>query len=54
MRVTNTFKVEAWHSMVITRNTHHPVNLTQETVIYLLQEAVEWIYDVTQENEAYK
>ncbi|XP_042208980.1 uncharacterized protein LOC121857155 isoform X2 [Homarus americanus] len=47
VRMTNTFKVEAWHSMVITRHLHHPINLTKSLIVKFFQEAATWAYEVS-------
>lgn len=53
VRMTNTFKVEAWHSMVITRHVHHPTNLTKNVLIKVFQEVTTWFYDVSQKDVHY-
>ncbi|XP_066980464.1 uncharacterized protein [Macrobrachium rosenbergii] len=51
-RVSNTFKVEAWHSMVITKQ-HHPTNMSKEVVVNLLKESMSWVYEVSQKDPQY-
>ncbi|XP_027221870.2 uncharacterized protein [Penaeus vannamei] len=52
-RVTNTFKVEAWHSMVVTKHLHHPLNFTKELMNHFFKAAMSWIYEVSRKDPAY-
>ena len=49
VRMTNTFKLEKWHSMVISKS-HHPTNLSQELFIAMMEEVTLWAKEV-QEND---
>lgn len=53
LRMTNTFKVEAWHSLVITRHMHHPLNFTKDMLVRFFQEGMAWIYDVSKKDQHY-
>ncbi|XP_069173007.1 uncharacterized protein [Procambarus clarkii] len=53
VRMTNTFKVEAWHSMVITRHLHHPTNLSRDLLVKFFQEATTWLNDVSKKDVHY-
>ncbi|XP_042887639.1 uncharacterized protein LOC122263320 [Penaeus japonicus] len=52
-RVTNTFKVEAWHSMVVTKHLHHPLNFTRELMSHFFEAAMAWVYDVSEAESNY-
>ncbi|XP_037793144.1 uncharacterized protein LOC119588578 isoform X1 [Penaeus monodon] len=52
-RLTNTFKVESWHSMVVTKYLHHPLNFTRELMSHFFEAAMTWIYDVSQKDTKY-
>lgn len=52
-RVTNTFKVESWHSMVVTKYLHHPLNFTRDLMSHFFEAAVAWVYDVSQMDTNY-
>lgn len=51
-RVTNTFKVESYHSMVVTKQ-HHPINISREVTVNMFKEALTWFYDVSQQDAQY-
>nr|XP_045614370.1 uncharacterized protein LOC123768103 [Procambarus clarkii] len=53
MRVSNIFKVERWHSLVVTRYQHHPLNFTLDTFIAFFQDALTYINQVTEMEEQY-
>ncbi|KAK4305982.1 hypothetical protein Pmani_022174 [Petrolisthes manimaculis] len=53
LRVSNTFKVEAWHSMMVTRDSHHPTNLTRRQVVSLFKQATSWVQEVSLKNPHY-
>lgn len=50
--VSNTFKVNKWHSMAITRK-HHPLNWTEEEFLDLVNTAMKWIAKVHSIDSSY-
>ncbi|XP_071522175.1 uncharacterized protein [Panulirus ornatus] len=53
MRVSNTFKVERWHSLVVTRHQHHPLNFSLDTFVAFLDEANAYIKQIARTEEEY-
>ena len=49
VRLTNTFKMETHHSMVVPTHVHHPLHLSRELLVHLFEEATQWFYDVSQQ-----
>lgn len=53
VRVSNTFKVEAWHSMMVTKGSHHPTNLTQRQITSLFKQATSWMQEISLKSPHY-
>ncbi|XP_071521968.1 uncharacterized protein [Panulirus ornatus] len=53
MRVSNTFKAERWHCLIITRHQHHPLNFTLDTFIAFFDEALIYAREVAHAEEKY-
>ncbi|CAL4121686.1 unnamed protein product, partial [Meganyctiphanes norvegica] len=52
-RVSNTFKVEKWHGMLVTRNHHHPIKIPKDLFVRFLEDSMIWIYQVVKEDPDY-
>ncbi|CAL4075302.1 unnamed protein product [Meganyctiphanes norvegica] len=51
-RLSNTFKLEKWHTIVVTR-THHPTNISKDAFIRLLESTLPWIRMVAAKDPDY-
>ncbi|KAG0727970.1 hypothetical protein GWK47_033509 [Chionoecetes opilio] len=49
VRLSNTFKMEAHHSMVVPSHVHHPLHLPRDLVMKLFEDATQWFFDVSQQ-----
>ncbi|MCL4139614.1 UNVERIFIED_CONTAM: hypothetical protein GTU68_026565, partial [Idotea baltica] len=54
VRMSNSFKIERWHGMVITKNSHHPTNLSSGEVLMLFEDAILWASQIQDMEPAYK
>ncbi|XP_045115229.1 uncharacterized protein LOC123506904 isoform X3 [Portunus trituberculatus] len=49
VRISNTFKMEAHHSMVVPSHVHHPLHLPRDLLVHLFEDATQWFFDVGQQ-----
>ncbi|XP_076056549.1 uncharacterized protein LOC143034417 isoform X2 [Oratosquilla oratoria] len=52
-RVSNTFKIERWHGMIVTRGQHHPTNFTRDFFTSFLGDCMPWILKVWENDRDY-
>lgn len=53
VRVSNTFKMDVHHSMVVPSHVHHPLHLPLPLLMHLFEEATQWFFDVSQQEPHY-
>lgn len=53
VRVSNTFKMDVHHSMVVPSHIHHPLHLPLPLLVHLFEEATQWFFDVSQQEPHY-